>query len=78
VAARIMAERMRPLLGQPVIIENVGAAGGSIAVESVARADDAANPFRKMFNVPASAQRRVSQNPTETCDRVLVPALLRL
>src|SRR5437660_7314308 len=38
VAARIMAERMRPLLGQSVIIENVGGAGGSIAVGRVARA----------------------------------------
>ncbi len=37
VAARIMAERMRPLLGQSVIIENVGGAGGSIAVGRVAR-----------------------------------------
>ena len=36
--ARIMAERMRPILGQPVIIENVGGAGGSIAVGRVARA----------------------------------------
>jgi tripartite-type tricarboxylate transporter receptor subunit TctC len=38
VAARIMAERMRPLLGQPVVIENIGGAGGSIAVGRVARA----------------------------------------
>lgn len=38
VAARIMAERMRPLLGQPVIVENVGGAGGSIAVGRLARA----------------------------------------
>src|SRR3954467_13477284 len=37
-AARIMAERMRPLLGQPVVIENVGGAGGSIGVGRVARA----------------------------------------
>src|ERR1043166_3312334 len=36
--ARIMAERMRPILGQSVIIENVGGAGGSIAVGRVARA----------------------------------------
>ena len=35
--ARIMAERMQPLLGQPVIIENVGGAGGSTAVGRVAR-----------------------------------------
>ena len=38
VAARIMAERMRPILGQSVIIENQGGAGGSIAVGRVARA----------------------------------------
>jgi tripartite-type tricarboxylate transporter receptor subunit TctC len=38
VAARIMAEKMRPILGQPLIIENVGGAGGSIAVGRVARA----------------------------------------
>jgi tripartite-type tricarboxylate transporter receptor subunit TctC len=38
VVARIMAEQMRLLLGQPVIIENVGGAGGSIAVGRLARA----------------------------------------
>jgi tripartite-type tricarboxylate transporter receptor subunit TctC len=38
VAARIIAEKMRPILGQPVIIENVGGAGGSIAVGRLARA----------------------------------------
>jgi tripartite-type tricarboxylate transporter receptor subunit TctC len=38
VVARIMGERMRAFLGQPVIIENVGGAGGSIAVGRVARA----------------------------------------
>jgi tripartite-type tricarboxylate transporter receptor subunit TctC len=38
VAARIMAEKMRPILGQPVVIENVGGAGGSIGVGRVARA----------------------------------------
>jgi tripartite-type tricarboxylate transporter receptor subunit TctC len=38
VAARIMAERMRAPLGQPVIVENIGGAGGSIGVGRVARA----------------------------------------
>ena len=38
VTARILAERMRPILGQPIIIENVGGAGGSIAVGRLARA----------------------------------------
>ena len=37
-AARILGDAMRPTLGQPVIIENVGGAGGTIAVGRVARA----------------------------------------
>jgi tripartite-type tricarboxylate transporter receptor subunit TctC len=36
--ARILAEQMRTLLGQSVIIENVSGAGGSIGVGRVARA----------------------------------------
>src|SRR5262245_25729698 len=39
VVARIMAERMRPLLSQPLVIQNVGGAGGSIGVGRVARAE---------------------------------------
>jgi len=35
---RLVAERMRPSLGQPVIIENVGGGSGNIATRSVARA----------------------------------------
>jgi len=38
VVARIMAERMRPLLGQAVVIENVGGAGGSVGAARVAKA----------------------------------------
>ena len=37
--ARIMAEKMQVDLGQPVIIENVGGAGGTTAVGRVARAE---------------------------------------
>ena len=36
-AARILADKMRPILGQPIILENVGGAGGSIAVGRLAR-----------------------------------------
>jgi tripartite-type tricarboxylate transporter receptor subunit TctC len=36
-AARIMAEKMRETLGQPIVIENVGGAGGSIGVGRLAR-----------------------------------------
>jgi tripartite-type tricarboxylate transporter receptor subunit TctC len=38
VIGRIMAERMRAALGQPVIIENIGGADGSIGVGRTARA----------------------------------------
>jgi tripartite-type tricarboxylate transporter receptor subunit TctC len=38
VIGRILAEKMRGSLGQTIIIENVGAAGGSIGVGRVARA----------------------------------------
>src|SRR5882762_7846971 len=36
--ARLMAERMRGTLGQPVIVENVAGAAGSIGVGRAARA----------------------------------------
>jgi tripartite-type tricarboxylate transporter receptor subunit TctC len=36
-AARIMADRMRPALGQTVVVENVGGAGGTIGVARLAR-----------------------------------------
>src|SRR5215831_7457322 len=38
VIARLLAERMRQSLGQPVIVDNVTGAGGTIAVGRVARA----------------------------------------
>jgi len=38
VIARLVAERMRESMGQPIIIENVGGADGSIGVGRVARA----------------------------------------
>lgn len=37
-AARIIGEAMRPSLGQPVIVENVGGAGGTIGVRRAPRA----------------------------------------
>jgi hypothetical protein len=38
VMARLLSEGMRPLLGQPVIVENTAGAGGTIGVGRVARA----------------------------------------
>ena len=39
VIARTVAEQMSTALGQPVVIENIGGAGGSIALARVARAE---------------------------------------
>lgn len=38
VVGRIMADKLRPILGQPLVIENVGGAGGSLGVGRLARA----------------------------------------
>ena len=38
ILARLIADRMKTMLGQPVIVENVGGAGGTIGTARVARA----------------------------------------
>jgi tripartite-type tricarboxylate transporter receptor subunit TctC len=37
VRARWIAEKLQPMLGQPIIVENRGGAGGSVATEAVAK-----------------------------------------
>ena len=37
--ARLMAEHMRTTLGQPLIVENMGGAGGTLSIQRVVRAD---------------------------------------
>src|SRR5215510_3473436 len=39
VFARIMAERIGPILGQRVVVENVGGGGGTLGGQRVARAE---------------------------------------
>src|SRR5262245_1111725 len=53
--ARIVAERMRTSLGQPVIIENVGGAGGSIAVGGSPAQRPMATPSTSASGTPTSA-----------------------
>lgn len=47
VVARLLAEELRPLLGQTVLVENRPGAGGSVAAGAVARAD--ADGYQLLF-----------------------------
>jgi tripartite-type tricarboxylate transporter receptor subunit TctC len=40
VVARMFADHLRPLLGQPVVVDNRAGAGGTIGMDAVAKADD--------------------------------------
>jgi tripartite-type tricarboxylate transporter receptor subunit TctC len=60
--ARILAEAVGPLLGQPVIIENRGGAAGNIGARQVARA--APDGYTWIYSAaPMAANMRMQQNP---------------
>ncbi len=39
ITGRLLAERLQPILGQPVVVENRGGAGGNLGADVVAKAD---------------------------------------
>ena len=61
VYARILADRLTPLLGQPVVVENRIGGGGTLANEQVARADDAHTFLSTSISITAGAALRAGQ-----------------
>ncbi|RIX83692.1 Bug family tripartite tricarboxylate transporter substrate binding protein [Acidovorax cavernicola] len=60
--ARIMAEAVGPLLGQPIVIENRGGAAGNIGARQVARATP--DGYTWIYSAaPMAANMRMQQNP---------------
>ena len=59
VIARIMVERMRGPLGQPIVIENIGGADGSIGVGRTARAQPDGYTILSRSRQHVCTQRRV-------------------
>lgn len=52
VLGRLLAERMRDVLGQPVVVKNIPAAGGTIATTAIARANPDGYTLGIAFNGP--------------------------
>jgi len=64
VLGRVLAERMRESLGQPLIVENLPAAGGTVATNTVAKAPADGHTLGIAFNGPlAFAPYLYSQLP---------------
>jgi tripartite-type tricarboxylate transporter receptor subunit TctC len=61
VYARLLADRMSPVLGQPVVVENRIGSGGIVANELVARADDGHTFLSTSISLPVGAALRQGQ-----------------
>lgn len=61
VYARMLADRMSPVLGQPVVVENRVGSGGVLANEQVARTDDGHTFLSTSISLPVGAALRAGQ-----------------
>ena len=68
--ARIYAERMQAILGQPVVVDNRSGAGGITGVDAVAKADP--NGYTIALSSPARSRSIRACKPTcpTTCRRI--------
>src|SRR5690606_29006661 len=65
--ARSLAEAMRPTLGETVVVENKGGAGGTIGVSHVARAKPDGHTFLLM-HIGFSTAQSLYKNPGYSSD----------
>ena len=74
VAGRVIADKMGAVLGQTIIVENVGGAGGSLGVGRVARASPTATPSTSASGTPTSAAS--STNSITICRPIYADGLM--
>lgn len=75
VVARIVGERLAPVLGQPVVVENRWGASGTLALAAVARAEPDGYTLGTMSPIQAVAPSLVSELSYDTA-RDLAPVTL--
>jgi tripartite-type tricarboxylate transporter receptor subunit TctC len=66
IIARTLAERMQPILGQPVVVQNVTGAGGTIASDRTAKAAPDGNTILLIPNAHAVAPGLYARLPYDT------------
>jgi tripartite-type tricarboxylate transporter receptor subunit TctC len=66
VIGRVFAERMQPLLGQPMVVQNVTGAGGTIGSDRVAKAAPDAHTILLIANAHAVAPGLYARLPYDT------------
>jgi tripartite-type tricarboxylate transporter receptor subunit TctC len=75
VVARLVADKLSPLLGQSIIVDNRGGAGGTIGTDAVAKARDG-HTFLVAYNGPVTVAPALFPKLPYLPSRDLVPIIL--
>lgn len=75
IVARLVAEKLTGVLGQPVIVENKGGAGGTIGTDAVAKARDG-HTFLLAYNGPVTVAPSMFPKLPYKPQQDLVPVIL--